>query len=68
MKFYRALVITVSICDMGYQYDLHGYDKIPGKSPEMEALLSLIISESFQLRSGQQCDRMELGEQGYLLA
>lgn len=33
-----------------------------------KTLLSLTISESFQLRSGQQCDRMELGEYGYLLA
>lgn len=39
MKSFRALVITVSICDLGYQYDLHVYDKIPGKSPEMKGFI-----------------------------
>lgn len=30
------IIITVSICDLGYQSGLHGYYKIPGKLPEME--------------------------------
>lgn len=39
MKSFRILVIRVSIWDLGYQSDLHGYDKIPGKSPKMEGFI-----------------------------